>query len=135
MMKDRAYAKMFGATEAASRAIPKITYGFWGMRDFMVIGSSFIMPKIVGERLVEDFGVEEGLAGRVSQFSCPILTQFVAGPCQLLGLDYYNRPGVGVGSRFEFLKTQFWSIVGCRIARIAPAYGIGGERRGAKRRI
>mmetsp|Transcript_3029 Transcript_3029/g.5688 ORF Transcript_3029/g.5688 Transcript_3029/m.5688 type:complete len:390 (-) Transcript_3029:80-1249(-) len=132
MLKDRAYAKMFGASEAAARAIPKITYGFWATRDLLVIGSSFVMPRIVGERLVADFGIEEGRAGKIAQFSCPILTQFIAGPIQLLGLDFYNRPMCDLGwraaalSRLEFLKSQFWTIVGCRIARIAPAYGIGG---------
>ena len=46
MLKDRAYAKMFG--QNATRAVPMVTYGLWGMRDCMVIGSSFVMPKVVG---------------------------------------------------------------------------------------
>ena len=84
MFKDRAYATMFGQT--ATRSVPLVTYGLWGMRDCMVIGSSFVMPRVVAERLVEDFGVEEGAAWKVAQLSCPVITQAVAGPVQLLGL-------------------------------------------------
>ena len=130
MLKDRAYAKMFG--QSASRGVPMVTYGLWGMRDCMVIGSSFVMPKIVGDRLVQDFGMDEGVASSVAQFSCPVLTQAVAGPVQLLGLDFFNRPmadipvGQAFMNRLRFLKSQFLNIFSARVARIAPAYGIGG---------
>ena len=51
---------------------------------------------------------------------------------QLLGLDLYNRPLHGLSfkevlyERVRFQAQNFGAIVGARISRIAPAYGIGG---------
>jgi hypothetical protein len=56
----------------------------------------------------------------------------VATPVQLLALDIYNRPlrklslGEVVTERLRFQTNNFASIVGARISRIFPAYGIGG---------
>ena len=131
MMKDRAYATMFGGS-AAPAAIPKLTYACWAMRDFMVIGSSFILPDISKKYLINNFNLDEVAAGRFSQLACPVATQLVAGPVQLLGLDLYNRPlknlsmTATITSRWNFQVVNFKGIVAARVARIAPAYGIGG---------
>lgn len=72
------------------------------------------------------------MASKVAQFSCPVLTQAEAGPVQLLGLDFFNRllaeltVGQAAMERLRFLKSQFFNIFSARVARIAPAYGIGG---------
>ena len=56
-----------------------------------------------------------------------------AGPVQLLSLDIYNRPLSNhlswkqiVAERLKFQCENYFSIVGARISRIAPAYGVGG---------
>ena len=62
----------------------------------------------------------------------PIITQFIAGPLQLLGLDFYNRPLSGMSTRAAiidrgtFLLNGYTSVVTARIARIIPGYSIGG---------
>ena len=90
------------------------------------------MLALVGSALHERNNMEKAKAHRMAQFFCPVATQFIAGPVQLLGLDFYNRPLHDFSTyeatmeRIRFLKTNFMSIVGARIARIAPAYGIGG---------
>lgn len=134
MMKDRFYASHFGTTNQVTK-MPLITYGLWGLRDCMVIGSSFILPEYMCSVLQEqtgDLGLDKKSALQISQLTCPIVTQLVAGPVQLLGLDFYNRPlsnysyKAAVVERMKFQYMNFTSIVGARIARIAPAYGIGG---------
>lgn len=131
MMKDRAYATMFG-TAGSAHKVPLITYGLWGMRDCMVIGSSFILPEIISRKIEDDTNMDKKEALRISQFICPIATQFLATPVQLLGLDYYNRPLTNLTitdaakERMILLGRNYFSIVAARIARIAPAYGIGG---------
>ena len=51
---------------------------------------------------------------------------------QLLGLDIYNRPLSNLSfkelamTRLRFQYQNYASIVGARISRIAPAYGVGG---------
>lgn len=131
LLKDRAYAKMFGTTGAAT-SFPLITYGLWATRDLMVVGSSFILPEIVGKQLEAHTSLEKADALRISQLTVPIATQFLAGPCQLLGLDFYNRPLANMShaeaaiERTRFLARGFSSIVAARVARIFPAYSIGG---------
>jgi hypothetical protein len=131
MIKDSFYARNFGTGTSVTK-IPLVTYGLWGLRDCMVIGSAFVLPDIVSIALQERTNVDEKTALKISQLSCPVIAQFIAGPTQLLGLDLYNRPlanlsyPAAVMERIRFQYTNFASIVGVRIARIAPAYGIGG---------
>lgn len=117
LMKDRAYAKMFGTIGAAPR-MPLVTYGLWATRDCMVIGSSFILPSMLAGN--------EGYRRTIAQILFPVLTQAVAGPVQLLGLDFYNRPHVTLTQRIALVRRNFSSILVARVARILPAYGIGG---------
>eukprot|EP00565_Helicotheca_tamesis_P000301 CAMPEP_0185739204 /NCGR_PEP_ID=MMETSP1171-20130828/34868_1 /TAXON_ID=374046 /ORGANISM="Helicotheca tamensis, Strain CCMP826" /LENGTH=185 /DNA_ID=CAMNT_0028410683 /DNA_START=66 /DNA_END=623 /DNA_ORIENTATION=+ len=130
-MKDRWYARMFG-TSGVSSKIPALTMGLWASRDVMVIGSSFVLPELMSDTLKEQTSLNEQNALRFSQFLCPVLTQVVAGPVQLLGLDFYNRPMANIGyteaavERAKFIGQNFSSVVAARIARMAPAYGIGG---------
>jgi hypothetical protein len=130
MLKDSMYAKMFGGASSSSsssvRPMPNITYGLWGLRDCLVISSSFVMPPILQKYLVDEGGMEETKAKTTAQIVCPVATQFLAGPVQLLGLDYYNRPTANFTARMSLLASEFTTIVSARVARIAPAYGIGG---------
>ena len=51
---------------------------------------------------------------------------------QLLSLDIYNRPlphkslKEVLSERLKFQAKNYFSIIGARISRIAPAYGVGG---------
>lgn len=131
MMKDKFYASHFGSSSAVVN-IPRATYGLWALRDCTVIGSSFILPEICGKILEENSELEKATALRVSQLMVPIAAQTVASPLQLLGLDLYNRPLANtpfkemVVDRMRFQMSNFTSIVGARVSRIAPAYGLGG---------
>jgi hypothetical protein len=138
ILKDRAYARMFSTTAAntvksSSSSFPKMTYAMWMMRDFSVIGSSFILPDIVSQKLVESYGMERSKAQSLSQLTLPVVAQFVAGPFHFLGLDFYNRPNSSTATltqtvveRSRNLYQGIGPVVAARIARIAPGYGIGG---------
>jgi hypothetical protein len=131
LLKDRAYAKLFG-TAGAAASVPLISLGLWATRDFMVVGSSFVLPDILSKHLQDEFHMHKGDAQKLSQMTLPILTQFIVGPIQLLGLDFYNRPMTNVSFRDAFINRTryliqgFSSVVSARIIRIAPGYGIGG---------
>lgn len=122
LYKDRAYARMFGTASVASRAVPPATYALWATRDCLVVGSSFVAPRLF----------DDGRHRAMAQFVCPVLTQAVAGPAQLLGLDLYNRPlhhldrASAIRERLSFLRANFFSVLGARVARIIPAYSVGG---------
>jgi hypothetical protein len=131
LMKDRAYAKMFGSATPAT-TIPRMSYALWLTRDFMVIGSSFILPDLVSAHLEADRGMERKDAQRLAQIGLPVATQFIAGPLHYLGLDLYNRNLSHKSWRYAMfdrgcsLAKAFGSIVTARIARIVPGYSIGG---------
>lgn len=131
LLKDRAYAKMFG-TSGAAASVPLVSLGLWATRDFMVVGSSFVLPDILSKHLQEEYNVHKGDAQKVAQLTLPVMTQFLVGPIQLLGLDFYNRPLANLTvrdafvERTRFLIQGFTSVVSARIIRIAPGYGIGG---------
>lgn len=129
MMKDKFYARHFGTTTAK---MPLITYGLWGFRDCMVIGSSFVLPEYMCNTLQQHTELDKKTALQISQLICPVAAQVIATPAQMLGLDFYNRPltdfsyRAALVERFKFQHANFSSIIGARIARIAPSYGIGG---------
>ncbi len=77
MLKDKFYAKHFGTVTSAIK-VPMLTYGLWGLRDCMVIGSSFILPDIMSGILQEHTDLDKDSALRISQFACPIASQFVS---------------------------------------------------------
>jgi len=131
LMKDQAYAKMFGSNSAAL-TVPRLSYACWIARDFSVIGSSFILPDIVSGYVARTWGMEERSAKSVSQLALPVVTQFIAAPLHYLGLDLYNRNlnekswKDAVIDRSRTVYRGFVPVVIARIARIIPGYSIGG---------
>lgn len=129
ILKDRYYARTFGSSVGN---VPLITYGLWGFRDCLVVGSAFFLPNHVAKRLHEQLNFDKISAQTISQLLCPVAAQFFAGPVHLLSLDMYNRPMSdmslqdAVVERSKFVYSNFSSIVIARIARIVPAYGFGG---------
>eukprot|EP00547_Thalassionema_nitzschioides_P015492 CAMPEP_0194242264 /NCGR_PEP_ID=MMETSP0158-20130606/7853_1 /TAXON_ID=33649 /ORGANISM="Thalassionema nitzschioides, Strain L26-B" /LENGTH=351 /DNA_ID=CAMNT_0038977313 /DNA_START=73 /DNA_END=1124 /DNA_ORIENTATION=- len=128
MLKDKFYATQFSgaSSSSATKVVPLVTYGLWGLRDCMVIGSSFVLPDIVSEFIEKQGSIPKKNALQISQVFCPVVTQLFVTPVQILGLDFYNRPMASLRERFQFQCTHFSPIVVARIGRIAPAYSIGG---------
>jgi hypothetical protein len=62
----------------------------------------------------------------IAQFVAPAMVQFISTPLHLVGLDLYNRPGVGWGERLGLLKRAYLTSSFARIMRIVPAFGVGG---------
>jgi hypothetical protein len=138
LLKDRAYAKLFGNPAQLKMSVPAASYGLWMLRDFTTIGSSFILPTHVAGLLQQHSDMSAGDAQQVAQLVTPVAAQLVAGPLHYVGLDCYNRPlsasSGGFSStmasqlteRARFLYRGVGTVVGARMARILPGYGIGG---------
>jgi len=131
LAKDRAYAKMFG--NPAATTVPKISYAAWLLRDFSVIGSSFILPDYVAPTVQETFSLNENAARHVAQVGTPMAAQLVAGPLHFAGLDCYNRDlssmkrlSSRVLDRSRFLARTFKSVALARMVRVLPGYGVAG---------
>ncbi|GKY90692.1 hypothetical protein MPSEU_000042600 [Mayamaea pseudoterrestris] len=130
LVKDRAYAKLFG--QSSAKGVPRITYALWMVRDFTVIGSSFVLPKYTTPMLADHFGWTHHRAGTIAQVGVPVLMQVVASPLHLIGLDCYNRRMAGVPwsqrvvERSKFLARDLRQVVVARMLRVLPGYGIAG---------
>jgi len=132
LVKDKAYARMFSGSSTSTKSFPRSTYALWIMRDFSVIGSSFLLPDIVSPKLVEHYGMDHERARSLCQFGLPVLAQFVASPFQYLGLDMYNRTltemttSQAAINRSQKLYKGIVPVIVARIARIIPGYSVGG---------
>ncbi|CAM9936102.1 unnamed protein product [Choristocarpus tenellus] len=128
--KDMAFMRMFGIIQ--SGAMPISTLMLLGMRDSMTIAARqvfegfFNFPGPVSRHLQTAVHMPPATADVAAQMSCPPLMQLASTPLYLLGLDLYNRSGATVAERTSFIRAEYWGTVAARVARIAPAYSIGG---------
>ncbi|TYZ58312.1 hypothetical protein PybrP1_004687 [[Pythium] brassicae (nom. inval.)] len=121
--KDKAFAQMFGVTK--THKFPVTSMGLFAVRDALTVVSCFHAPKIIMEHLREQ-GMNEKLATGLSQIGAPVAVQFASTPLHLLGLDLYNHPVADRAARIQFIQREYWRSSLARVARIGPAFGIGG---------
>lgn len=131
LAKDRAYAKLFG--NPAATKVPKLSYAAWLLRDFSVIGSSFILPDYVAPIVKDTFSLSDSTARHVAQVATPMAAQLIAGPLHFLGLDCFNRDLSHMKSlttrfldRTGFLTKTFKDVALARMIRVLPGYGVAG---------
>ncbi|TPX36498.1 hypothetical protein SmJEL517_g01334 [Synchytrium microbalum] len=126
VMKDQAFTKWFGAV--SPKPLPLTSYVLFASRDALTIGSSFTLPGPVSRQLQATFpGLEAAKADFWSQLLLPCAVQMISSPWHLLGLDLYNNPGNSVAQRVAFIKREYVGTSLGRMARMFPAYGLGGN--------
>ena len=62
----------------------------------------------------------------VAQLLSPVAVQLFSTPLHLLALEIYNRPACSSTERLNTIKRTYIPAVLARIARIVPAFGLGG---------
>lgn len=127
LAKDAQFSRLFGTSK---HAVPFGTYALFFARDAVTIYSSFVQPPQVAEKIISIFPRgrrPQGTALILAQLACPIIVQPFTGPLHLLGLDVYNRiDPVGTSSRLAAAFKDYFPVVGARMFRQLPAFGIGG---------
>lgn len=124
--------------------MPGVSYLLFAARDSLTVFASFNLPPLVAPYLPlamsgAGFDLERYVSrAAAAQFLAPAGIQLVSTPLHLLGLDLYNRSGGGVGWRSRLGKVgRDW--VGsslARMARVVPAFGVGGVvNAGVRRRM
>ena len=122
---------MFGLPAAGiSRAVPRASYALFALRDSMTIFASFNLPPLLAPVLPISKELERRMTRtNAAQFLAPAGMQLFSTPLHLLGLDLYNRPGrTGIGwkDRMQRIGRDWMGSSAARMARIIPAFGIGG---------
>eukprot|EP00977_Amphora_coffeiformis_P028425 scaffold35061_cov214-Amphora_coffeaeformis.AAC.1 len=124
LIKDRAYARMFGQTP---RPVPALSYAAWLSRDAFGIGSGFVLPAYVTPRVQEFTGWSHDTSATVSQMGTPVLAQTVAGPLHLAGLTIYNSSANDtLATKLQSFSKNVVSVTVARMLRFLPGYGIAG---------
>lgn len=124
ILKDRAFARMFGKGDP--RPMPTSSMALFGVRDSMTILASFSLPGIISQRMQDNMGSTKQFADTAAQLITPVSMQILSTPLHLFGLDLYNRSGVSSSDRVSFVKQEYVKTTLARMARIFPAFGIGG---------
>ncbi|KAI8984523.1 hypothetical protein BDF20DRAFT_860382 [Mycotypha africana] len=123
--KDKVFTRMFG--QGAARPFPKLSYLLFAARDSLTIAASFTAPSyIAGWLQRQQWTSTEKSANVVSQLVCPSAVQFISTPFHLYALDMYNRPSIALAARAQLVRSEYLKSSLARIARIGPAFGIGG---------
>ena len=124
LVKDRAYARMFGQTP---KPVPSLSYAAWLSRDAFGIGSGFVLPAYVTPYVQEATGWSHEASAAAAQMGTPVLAQTVAGPLHLLGLTIYNAgPNDTWASKYQSFSGSVKSITIARMLRFLPGYGVAG---------
>ncbi|KAM0796110.1 hypothetical protein BDR22DRAFT_776031, partial [Usnea florida] len=137
LYKDSQFTRMFGPAPASSiiagavvsRTVPKATYALFMIRDSLTVFASFNLPPLIAPALPLSEPLENALGrASVAQFLAPAGIQLFSTPLHLWGLDLYNRPGGAVSWRARVGKVgRDWAGSSlARMARIVPAFGVGG---------
>lgn len=126
VLKDKAYARMFG--KGPARPLPFLSYVLFATRDSATIFASFSLPKPASLYLQKHIEIEATHADTLCQLLTPITMQIFSTPLHLHGLDIYNRgdKAISVTDRIDFIKQEYVKTLMARMARIFPAFGIGG---------
>lgn len=121
--KDRAFAKMFGAS-SKPLPVPNAAYAAWLARDVFSMTVFFTLPPIVGREIAKTTGSQKS-GEYIAQFALPLGMQTIFTPMHLLGYDIVNNPNGTVADRVKFLQKDYFKNVGMRCVRQAPPWCFG----------
>lgn len=139
--KDVRFAQLFGnrlnatpnsptsATTAytpAPRTLPVSVSAAFLARDIITVFGSFAIAPQVSAMIPDTMAETAHAKAAAAQLIVPAMTQIMATPIHLLGLDLYNRPAAaGVVNRMDQARRKLFSTTLMRAVRLIPAYGFG----------
>jgi hypothetical protein len=126
VLKDKAFARMFGV--GTPKPLPSLSYLLFATRDSATIFASFTITGPISSHLQSCSTLSPAVCDTLTQLLTPITMQIFSTPLHLYGLDICNRQekGIPLRNRLEFIQKEYVKTVLARMARIFPAFGIGG---------
>ncbi|ODM14732.1 hypothetical protein SI65_09921 [Aspergillus cristatus] len=130
--KDMRFAQLFSKeATVALRNVPTRAFSNFGtaiflLRDGITISGSFTLPSYCAGVIPDSLATDQHSRTVITQIVVPVLSQLMATPVHLLGLDLYNRPKVAaVSERVTLMARHLPSATVLRCIRIIPAFGFG----------
>ncbi|KAI5297728.1 hypothetical protein KEM55_004311 [Ascosphaera atra] len=118
--------------------MPTSSLALFCVRDSLTIFASFNLPPLLAPSIPDWVAPSAVAKSSLAQFLIPSAVQLVSTPIHLLGLDLYNRPHlpapgssgatvpVPASERWQRVSRDWMPSFAARVARIAPAFGVGG---------
>jgi hypothetical protein len=100
--------------------------GLFATRDTMTILASFSLPGLISQHMQDNQSYSKTTADTISQLLTPVSMQIISTPLHLHGLDLYNRDHATTNERIKFVGQEYIKTTMARMARIFPAFGVGG---------
>ncbi|KAF2193669.1 hypothetical protein K469DRAFT_734894 [Zopfia rhizophila CBS 207.26] len=108
------------------RGVPAAVCATFLLRDSLTIFGSFTLAPQLSAAIPDSLAANPNTKTTITQLVVPVLTQLVATPVHLLGLDLYNRPhAVGLSDRLARSRRNLPPATAMRCFRIIPAFGFG----------
>jgi len=127
VLKDKAFAKMFAdPSKPTPKPMAFTSYACFASRDSMTILASFSLPGLISAQMQNKFEMSKSNSDTIAQLITPVTMQIFNTPFHLLGLDLYNRKDAQISERRQFIQREYLKTMLARMARIFPAFGIGG---------
>lgn len=92
----------------------------------MTILASFSLPGLISQHMQDNQSYSKTTADTISQLLTPVSMQIISTPLHLHGLDLYNRDIATTNERIKFVGQEYIKTTMARMARIFPAFGVGG---------
>ncbi|MCJ1375709.1 hypothetical protein MMC20_006946 [Loxospora ochrophaea] len=127
--KDSRFVRLFGplTSSGPGRPVPKASFALFAIRDSLTILASFNLPPKLAPLLPVSKSFERHMSrASAAQFLAPAVIQLASTPLHLWGLDLYNRPGMSWRERVTRVQRDWLISSIARMARIVPAFGVGG---------
>ncbi|KAI4604339.1 hypothetical protein KJ359_000474 [Pestalotiopsis sp. 9143b] len=114
------------AAATAPRGMPASVSAAFLVRDIITVFGSYAVAPQVSAMVPDRVAQGAHAKASVAQLIVPAMTQAVATPAHLLGLDLYNRPGrSGWLDRVGHARRKLLSTTVMRAFRLVPAFGVG----------
>ena len=113
------------ATAIRPARFPKVVGATFLFRDAITIFGAINVPPIVSAAVPDSTFANPMLKFAALQLSVPVLSQVVATPIHLLGLDMYSYPQDNSQMRISRIKRNLGPTTLVRCTRIIPAFGVG----------
>jgi hypothetical protein len=104
---------------------PRIVAATFLFRDAITIFGSINLPPMLTSSIPDSVFSSPAIKMAVVQIFTPVLSQVVATPIHLLGLDLYTNPQSTKGERASRMKRSVVPTTAMRCSRIIPAFGVG----------
>ena len=125
MLKDVLMVRYWGGKQGKSSTISFRTRSLFMLRDSMTMFATFFLADRVGRALADSSGMDAAWARRFGTIGTPTAIQALSTPLHLYALEFKENPTATTAQMTGAIQAKYGVACCARMARIAPALGLG----------